>query len=168
MFAKKGKGGWGNRSSKRAYSGRKKVYSSGTINTTAKTVAIGAGVGVVATVVPAIVPIYKAYTIAKIGKGIYDAYEKSKNKEKVFDKIMSESVKQGTSNASEKISENKASQMAKGIRSVAESAGLISQISRETEIEEDTYGTMLEGSVKNGMLSGIGNIASYTVEGLVG
>ena len=88
--------------------------------------------------------------------------------EKVFDKVMLESAKYGISDLSERISEKKASQLAKGVRLAAESAGLISQISRETNIDEDIYGPMLEGSVKNGMLSGIGNFTSYAVEGLVG
>lgn len=142
--------------------------SSGSISSTAKSVAIGAGVGAAATVFPAIVPIYKAYTIAKIGKSIYDAYDKSKNKEKAFDKAISESAKYGASETSEKLSENKASQVAKGVRLAAESAGLITQISKETNIDGGVYGSMLEGSVKNGMLSGIGNFTSYAVEGVVG
>lgn len=142
--------------------------SSGAVSTNAKSVAIGAVVGATATVFPAIVPIYKAYTVAKIGKSIYDAYDKSKNKKKTFDKAMSETAKYGSSEASERLSETKASQVAKGVRLAAESAGVITRISKETNVDGDLYGLMLEGSVKNGMLSGIGNFTSYAIEGAMG
>lgn len=146
--------------------GSSEKSSPGIISTTTKSVAISAGIGATATVFPVIVPIYKAYTIAKIGKSIYDAYDKSKSKDKAFDKAMSESTKFGVSEATERLSENKATQVAKGIRLVAESAGLISQISKKTKIpDEDIYGSMLEGSIKSGMLSGIGNFTSYAIEG---
>jgi hypothetical protein len=148
--------------------GRRRQESRSLSSSTIKSVAIGAGIGAAATIFPATIPIYKAYKIAEIGKKLYDAYCKSKNKERVFDKLMSESAKYGTSEASERITENKASQVAKSVRLVAESAGLISQISKETKIDEDIYGSMLEGSVKNGMLSGIGNFTSYTVEEFMG
>lgn len=151
--------------------GRRSRISSSSISivsTTAKSIAIGAGIGATATVFPAIVPIYKAYNIAKIGKGIYDIYNKSRNKDKVFDKIMSDSSKHTTTEASEKVSRNKASQIAKGIRLAAESAGVINQISKETKVDEDVYGSMLEGSVKDGMLLGIGNFTSYAIESISG
>lgn len=142
--------------------------SSSMLSTTARSVVVGAGIGFTATVFPVVVPIYKAYTIAKIGKEIYDAYEKSKDREKTFDKLILESAKYGASEVSEKVSENQASQIARGIKIAAESVGLISQIARETKIDESVYGSMLEGSVKNGVLSGIGNLTNYTIEGLIG
>lgn len=141
--------------------------SSTLLSSTVKSVAIGAGIGATATVFPAIVPIYKAYNIARIGKGIYTAYDKAKNKDNVFDRVTKESANYSISEVSEKISENKASQIAKDIRLASESAGLISQISKETKVDPDVYGLMLEGSIKNGLLSGIGNFTSYMVEGLV-
>jgi hypothetical protein len=145
---------------------RRKSKSSTLLGSTAKSLVIGASIGATATVFPAIVPIYKAYSIAKIGKELYDTYTESKNKNETFDKLMTEATKYSTSEASKKLSENDASQIAKGIRLTAESVGLISQISQESKIDENVYGSMLEGSVKNGMLSGIGNLTSYTVEGL--
>lgn len=160
IFAKS-KGGYGG-------SSRRRGPTSNVLSSTAKSVAIGASVGAVSTVFPAIIPIYKAYRIAKIGKRIYDAYNKSDDKNKIFDKIFLESTKYGTSEVSKKISENEVSQTAKSITMAAESAGVVSYITKETKIDENIYSSMLEGSLKRGMLSGIGKFTSYAVEGFVG
>ena len=65
------------------------------------------------------------------------------------------------------MSKDEADKISRGIRLAAESAGIIAQISQRTNINEGIYGSMLEGSFKNGMLSGIGNLTTYAIGGLV-
>ena len=131
-------------------------------NPTTKTIATAAIVVGVAPVCPAIVPVvYKGYCTFKFGKKLCDACNK---KDIDIDKIITESSKHGTTEVSEKISENKASQIAKDVRLAA--GDIIGQVSKETKVDEETYGLMLEGSVKKVILSGVNTIASYTLESL--
>jgi hypothetical protein len=143
----------------------KKSDTSNLIKDTAKAAVLGAGIGAITPIIPVAPIIYKAYNLAKIGKSLYENYEKSKNKEKTFDEIFRESTKYSASEGVVKLSEKEASKIAKSI--VINSAGLISQISKETKVNEEVYASMLEGSVKNAIVSGIGNFTSYTIEGLM-
>lgn len=146
---------------------RRMVSSSPLTSCIIPNLAIKGAAGMIAPVFPAIIPIYGAYNLIKIGKSIYEAYAKSSKGETSFSNMIKEPAKYAASEISKKVSEEKAGEIAKDIRFTAEAAGVISQIKINTKIDEKIYGAMLEGSIKSGILEGIGSLASYTIGGLV-
>lgn len=112
----------------------------------------------VATIHPAIMPIYTAYKLAKVGKDIYDIYIKSENKNEVVPELVRYAMPKFT----ESLMEGNASQIAKDVRATAGS--VITDVSSLTKIDEDIYGSMLEGSIKDGLISGLGSFTSYAIE----
>lgn len=143
-----------------------KNTSSLAITKTMKSVITRTLVAAATPVFPAALIFYKAYNIGRAGKAIWDAYEKPKNKEKSFSEFVSKSTIYGASETSKEIAKRESDRIAKNI--VTNSTEIINQISRETNVGREVYSSMLEGSVKEGILSGIGNLTTYVIGGLIG
>lgn len=134
------------------------------IKTTAKAVAVGLTVGAVASVFQPIVPMYKAYSMIKVGKGIYDNYKKTQRSGTIFEDVFSESKKQYIGYVMANISELKAIKFSQEIRKMTVDSGLVKNIAEKTNVNEEIYASMIEGSSKNAVLSGIGNMTTYAVD----
>ena len=151
--------------------GRKSNFSSRVggivLNTAISTVTrVAPLVPTIAPAVPLIIPIYASYKIISFGKRIYDSCDKN-DFWKVFKEISEEALKQKVLQQEEALFNEKVSSISYQIRVAAETSQIIKNIATETKTDERVYGDMLEGSIQNGIMSGIKTITSFAIGGIL-
>lgn len=117
---------------------------------------------VVPSALPPLAPLSAAYDLTKIGLKIYHACQQSPDKNAI-NTLLAEFAKRSLST----IAETEASRFAKAIRLAAEATGVINELSTNTPIDAGVYGSMLEGTIKEVISSGINNLASYVVDDIM-
>ncbi len=138
---------------------RKVIKSIATATAVAGTVgAIAATGGTAAMFIP---PLYKAYSAAKFGTAVFDILNN-------WDKANSLSLNKGEetvktqiiSGAADTVTMQNATQTADNIVRMAQSSGALGRIALATNVDPDLLGSMLEGSISQGLQTGIGSLAA--------
>lgn len=125
-----------------------------------KTVVKGAVIGGTLAAHPELAPAYKAYKTYNVGKKLYKASDDSEKMKKTISK-------EGASRTAKTLSQKDASEIAQDVRKGFEQSGGTENLFGDagSNINDETFATMLEGSIEGGLQSGAGEMAKYTVEG---
>jgi len=107
------------------------------------------------------------FTGYNVGRMFYNIYNQIQIQKNLPDNIASSLIMGGIVEGISKISEPIISLIAQEIIKSAESTGVIEQISKSTKVNKEVYSSMLEGTIKDRMLSGVEDFISYTIGGLL-
>lgn len=116
----------------------------------------------IAPIAPLITPIYVSYKMISFGKKIYEYCNKN-DFWKAFKEISEEAVTQKILQKEESHFGERVSNISHQIRIASESSQILKEMSQKTRVDETIYGDMLEGSVYNGIMSGIKSITSFAI-----
>lgn len=116
-----------------------------------------------------LVPSYHLYNYGRFGIALYQLYNSLKNSESVLHrrKIKPSLVKMAEPYGNI-VSQPVADIISRSLVKSAKEAGIISSVAKSTLIDENVYTHMLEGSLSNGISSGVGNFTAYSVGRIMG
>lgn len=119
----------------------------------------------VASTNPQLAAAYTAYTTGKAGKQIYDAWGGSESSEK-FSNLVEETKEQGVAIATKQATDKGANKIAKSLRTSVEEKGGLEYLSGKTNenVEEDTFGKMIEGTTEETIKSGSAEVGKIALE----
>lgn len=111
--------------------------------------------------------IYTSYKIINTGLQLYNIYNNLPAQKEFSKEDIKNLIIKGVSEGAKQISEPTATIIAKQITGKAKEEKILDKISKKTNVNEDIYSSMLEGTFKEQMLSGVKNLTSYTLEGII-
>ncbi len=116
---------------------------------------------------PFIVPAYTAYKLGMAGKRIVDAYNNAKdNKEQAaITAGEKEVVKYVAGEITGTAVAQSASLVADGVKTMAQTSGVIDEVAKSTNVPSEILAEMLKGSVEQGIKKGASEFAAFIVEG---
>jgi len=128
---------------------------------------IGISTGLVVPAVSSIFPpvglVYTTYNSINFGYTLYKHLKKEDTHG-----LLNDVSKYLSSEVVQKVSEPYATQIAEKLTSAVEVSGLVSDLSSKTGVGASIYSNMFEGTVKNALINGVGNLAQYAIGVAIG
>lgn len=110
-----------------------------------------------------IIPIYHMYNYSKVATGLYNVFENMKSGSTPQ---VRNSIAKVSGSTSEELSSGEAAVIAANLTNGAKESGVLSEMAKQTKVDEGVYAAMLEGSLKSGISHSVGNLTEYAVIGV--